>query len=300
MLITLTNLSKSDNIVITDRAAKMNGVITMQIDDIGYNHRHERGFVIDRPNGTGDWLLLVIKSPCVFRLNGKDQKFPANTVVIFSPDQPQFYRADCDEYFDDWLHFWPSDEETALIEQLGITKNAPFELSDTSSLSSIVRSMCYEHYSPNPNKKEINDLYFRILLYKINEKLSRRSDSSKASEGVYFEKLLWIRESIYRWPSRDYTVDDMAKDLSLSRSRFQHLYSDTFGTSVTKDIISSRLSKASELLRTTDTPIKEIALLIGYGHNTSYFVKLFGSIYGMSPGQYRKNNSVIEKKENSQ
>ena len=150
------------------------------------------------------------------------------------------------------------------------------------------------------NKKEINDLYFRILLYKINEKLSRRSDSSKASEGVYFEKLLWIRESIYRWPSRDYTVDDMAKDLSLSRSRFQHLYSDTFGTSVTKDIISSRLSKASELLRTTDTPIKEIALLIGYGHNTSYFVKLFGSIYGMSPGQYRKNNSVIEKKENSQ
>ena len=83
----------------------------------------------------------------------------------------------------------------------------------------------------------------------------------------------------------------MAKDLSLSRSRFQHLYSETFGTSVTKDIISSRLNKASELLITTDMPVKDIALMIGYGHNTSYFVKLFGSVYGISPGQYRKNHS---------
>ena len=271
----------------------------MQIDDIGFNHRHERSFVIDRPDGIGDWLLLIIKSPCIFRVNGKERKYGANTVIIYTPDIPQYYRADCDEYFDDWLHFWPADEDTSLLEKLGIPTNIPFELPNTSELSSIISNMCYEHYSSNPNKKEISDSYFRILLYKIDEKLSSRRDSSKMSEGAYFEKLLYIRESIYRWPSRDYTVDDMAKDLSLSRSRFQHLYSETFGTSVTKDIISSRLAKASELLRTTDTPIKDIALLIGYGHNTSYFVKLFGSIYGMSPGQYRKNNTAPEKPEKS-
>lgn len=271
----------------------------MQIDDIGYNHRHERDFVVDRPNGAGDWLLLVIKSPAVYRVDGKEFNLPGNVLLIYTPDHPQYYRADCDEYFDDWIHFWPTDEEIALIDSLGIKTNIPLELSDSTSLSTLVRNMCYEHYSANANRKDVVNHYFSILLYKINEKLSCRLDTSKISESVYFEKLLWIRESIYRWPSRDYTIDDMAKDLSLSRSRFQHLYNETFGTSVTKDVITSRLDRATELLKTSDIPIKDIAVLIGYGHNTSYFVKLFGNVYGMSPGQYRKLHSLPQQNDRS-
>lgn len=269
----------------------LTGVIGLLINDIGYNHRHEKDFVIDRPDGTADWLLLIIKSPAVYRYDSKEVRMPANVLIIYTPGAPQYYRADCLEYFDDWMHFRPTDEDVALIEQLGITLNVPLQLTESENISSIVRNMCYEHYSSNIGRTEVSDLYFRILLYKIREKLNPDRDPSRIPENAYSERLMWIRDSIYRWPSRDYTVDDMAKDLSLSRSRFQHLYSETFGTSVTKDIISSRLNKASELLITTDMPVKDIAMMIGYGHNTSYFVKLFGSVYGISPGQYRKNHS---------
>ncbi len=265
----------------------------MLIDDIGYNHRHEKDFVIDRPDGTGDWLLLIIKSPAVYRYDGKEVRKPANVLLIYTPGTPQYYRADCLEYFDDWMHFRPSEEDIALFDQLGIATNVPLQLTESDNLSSIVRNMCYEHYSSNIGRTEVSDLYFRILLYKIREKLVSATNPSRGTESAYYERLSWIRDSIYRWPSRDYTVDDMAKDLSLSRSRFQHLYSETFGTSVTKDIINSRLNKATELLITTDMPVKDIALMIGYGHNTSYFVKLFGSVYGISPGQYRKDHSKV-------
>ena len=266
-------------------------MIYLKIDDIGYNHRHERDFIIDRPEGAGDWLLLLIKSPAVYRSGDKEIRMPGGVLLIYSPGTPQYYRADCAEYFDDWMHFWPDEKDIELMYSLGIKTNVPQQLSDASGLSTIIGSMCYEHYSSNQNKNAVSDLYFRILLYKASENLNKR-DNPRLSESMYAEKLLWIRDSIYRWPSRDYTVDDMAKELSLSRSRFQHIYSETFGTSVTKDIITSRLNKASELLRTTDTPVKDIALIIGYGHNASYFVKLFGSIYGMSPGQYRKTHSI--------
>ncbi|MBR4626237.1 MAG: helix-turn-helix transcriptional regulator [Ruminococcus sp.] len=266
----------------------------MKIDDIGYNHRHEKDFVVDRPNGVGDWLLLIIKSPAVYRCGGREFRLPGNVLLIYTPGTQQYYRADCAEYFDDWMHFWPDDSEISLIHSLGIKTNVPLQLSESSGLSAIMGNMCFEHYSSNANRDKVSDHYFRILLYKASEKLSRNS-SVRTAENLYAEKLLYIRESIYRWPSRDYTVDDMAKELSLSRSRFQHIYSETFGTSVTKDIIASRLNKASELLRTTDTPVKDIALIIGYGHNASYFVKLFGSIYGMSPGQYRKTHSGKDK-----
>lgn len=38
----------------------------MRMDEIGYNHKHDKTFLIDRPNGAGDWLLLAVKSKAVF------------------------------------------------------------------------------------------------------------------------------------------------------------------------------------------------------------------------------------------
>ena len=69
-------------------------------------------------------------------------------------------------------------------------------------------------------------------MYKTSEKLSKKRTFTDRPEGIYSEKVLWIRQSIYRWPGRDYSIDDMAKELSLSRSRVQHLYPETFGVSV--------------------------------------------------------------------
>ena len=79
----------------------------------------------------------------------------------------------------------------------------------------------------------------------------------------------------------------MAKELSLSRSRFQHLYTETFGVSVNRDVITSRLNKAAELLKTTDLSVKDVGINVGYA-NTSYFVKAFGNFYGLTPLQYRQ------------
>lgn len=266
----------------------------MRMHEIGYNHRHDRSFYIERPEGTGDWLMLIIKSPAYFRLDGTDVKTASCSFVIFAPGVPQYYRPAGDEYFDDWLHFWPSDEELELISSLGIPLNRPVNISDIADVSAIARNMCFEHYSSNTYKEKSVDLCFQLMLYKLSEKMNSAAIKSKANEGAYFEQLMWIRESIYRWPSRDYSIDDMAAELSLSRSRFQHLYTETFGVSVNKDVITSRLRKAAEMLRTTDLSVKDIGIMIGYG-NTSYFVKLFGNAYGLPPLQYRnaekdKNN----------
>ncbi len=263
----------------------------MNMDEIGYNHRHEREFHVERPEGTGDWLMLIIKSPVILRVGEEEIKSPAGTLMIYQPGVPQFYRPDCDEYFDDWIHFLPDDTDIALIHELGLPLNTPAKLTEYTEVSSIVDRMCYEQYSANAYRKETVQLYFRLLLYKLSEKINRGNVPGGDHPKAYVEKLHWIRESIYRWPSREYTVDDMAKDLSLSRSRFQHLYSETFDTSVSKDIINSRLSRTAELLTTTDLPVKDIALLVGYGNNSSYLVRLFKSIYGISPGQYRKTNT---------
>lgn len=264
----------------------------MHMDAIGYNHRHEQDFNIERPEGTADWLLLIIKSPVAFKVKDQKFRFPAHTFIIYTPQTPQYYSADCEEYFDDWMHFIPDKEEANLLSDLKIPLNVPIALSDTQSCSEIVTKMCYEFYSRNNHRTTSVDLLFRLLLYKLNEEIEKTAKTAKRTSNVYSEKLMWIRESIYRWPSRDYTVDDMAAELSLSRSRFQHIYSNFFGNSVSKDILSARLNKASELLKTTRFPIKDISRLVGYGDNVSYFVRIFRSNIGLSPGQYRKRHII--------
>ncbi|MGN0648760.1 MAG: helix-turn-helix domain-containing protein [Oscillospiraceae bacterium] len=259
----------------------------MRMDEIGYNHKHDRNFYIDRPNGAGDWLILVVKTPAIFRINGETRKMPSQSFIIYTSDFPQYYCPDCDVYYDDWIHFWPDDDEILLMKQLELPLNEPVSVADVADISSIARNMCFEHYSGNPHRKESVDLYFRLMLYKMSEKIAARFDPSNVTEGRYFEELLWMRESIYRWPGRDWSIDEMAKELSLSRSRFQHLYTDTFGVSINKDIIHSRLEKAAELLRVSDLSLSDIASIIGY-HGMPYFLRQFKAAYDMTPAQYRK------------
>ena len=260
----------------------------MKIDEIGYNHRHSHDFCINRPYGTNSWLMLIVKSPAHFRIDGKDIRTSAHSIIIYKPYTPQYYYPATEEYYDDWLHFFPDEKEQQLMEELSIPLDTPVNISDITDMSAMMRSMCFEHYSSNPYKEQSIELYFKLLILKISEKLRRKEQSHEKPEGIYSDKLIWIRQSIYRWPDRDYSIDDMAKELSLSRSRFQHLYTETFGVSVNKDVITSRLTKAAELLKTTDLSVKDVGINVGYG-NTSYFVKIFGSFFGQTPLQYKQS-----------
>ncbi len=257
----------------------------MRMDEIGYHHRHDPLFCIDRPNGAGDWLFLVIKTPAVFRIEGKEIKVKADSYILYTPEYPEYYYADHEEYVDDWIHFGPDEEEEALIREL-LPLNTPVYLGDIAAVSKIVRNMCYEFYSAHIHRQNTVDLYLKLLIYKVHEQIILRQPSQGFSESLYGDRLMWIRECIYRWPCRDWNVDTIAGELALSRSRFQHLYSDTFGTSVTQDLILSRIQFACNLLKHTEMSIGEIADTCLYS-NPSYFIRQFKKITGMTPSAYR-------------
>ncbi|MBR2284158.1 MAG: helix-turn-helix transcriptional regulator [Ruminococcus sp.] len=259
----------------------------MRMDETGFNHRHEKSFYIDRPEGTGDWLLLATKTKAVFRTDGRDVQYPANTFVIYTPGTPQYYRADGTEYIDDWIHFGPDKDEQQLMEKLGIPLNRPVSVQSLSLASDIIAAMCHEHYSSNQYRQESVDLYFRLLIYKLGEYAAEAMEPEGEQQSLYIEKLTWLRDCIYRWPSRDWNVDDMAAEASLSRSRLQHLYSETFGTSISKDIIASRMAKAEELLKDPELSIHDVAMTVGCS-TASYFNRLFRSAYGKTPSEFRR------------
>ena len=255
---------------------------------VGYHHIHDDKFVIDRPDGSGDWLMLIVKTPAVFYIDGEEIHTKAGSYIIFPLHAPLKYSADGGEYIDDWLHFFPDDEDLRLFEELDIPLNKPVHIGDVNAVSAIMRNICFEFYSAHQKRNEIVTLYLRMMLYKFNEQVTFHYNDTFLTDTKYMHSLLWIRESIFRWPEQEWNVDFFANELGISRSRFQHLYITAFGSTMIQDIIDSRIQRSCELLTNTDTKIEEIAEVCGYS-SVSHFVKLFREKTGVTPAVYRKN-----------
>ena len=90
----------------------------MRMDEIGWHSVHGADFINEREHGAGDWVFLLIKSPCRIFADGEMRQFPAYTWILYTPDACQKYGADGAEYYDDWMHFAPDAEEEALLRAL--------------------------------------------------------------------------------------------------------------------------------------------------------------------------------------
>ena len=81
-------------------------------------------------------------------------------------------------------------------------------------------------------------------------------------------------------------LQDVAKAVNMSKSRFSTVFSQTTGQSFTEYLIYLRLSKAKELLKSSNLKSSQIATEIGY-NDSHYFSYIFKKNVGMTPSDYR-------------
>ena len=102
-----------------------------------------------------------------------------------------------------------------------------------------------------------------------------------------------IRRDIYANPAHKWTVDEMARSLTLSRAYFQRLYKENFGLSVSSDIITARITYAKRLIKEGKLPIYIIAEKCGYSSEI-YFMQQFKKETGLTPTQYQNQDDDAE------
>ena len=81
-------------------------------------------------------------------------------------------------------------------------------------------------------------------------------------------------------------LQDVAKAVSMSGSRFSTVFSQQTGQTFTEYLMYLRLSKAKELLRTTNERSSKIAREVGY-NDSHYFSYIFKKNTGITPSEYR-------------
>lgn len=259
----------------------------------GFNTRYSSSFMMFRPYGLPDYLLLLLKTQTRFTLNNESFEVPANNIVIIDRGTPYRYHSIDGDYMDDWIHFDCDSDE--LLRKTGLVFNKPISLANPSRFSNYIQQLLWENtYAPNRFRNENVSMMMQLLLNNIAAAYLAGNVPQQYSP--YYVSMQNLRLSIQAAPSENYTVATLAEQLDISSSYFQHLYSSFFGVSFQADLINMRVEQAKALLYSTDLPVEHIAELCGYASQV-HFYRQFRQKTGVTPAKYRNSrNGVTTKK----
>lgn len=103
------------------------------------------------------------------------------------------------------------------------------------------------------------------------------------------ESLLFqAKEYINHNYSKAVMLEEVADKIGLSSYYLSKLFKERFQVTFIEYLTNTRIEKAKDLLLDGKTPLKEIALTIGY-KDPNYFSRVFKKETGLSPREYRNN-----------
>ncbi|MFD4870672.1 AraC family transcriptional regulator [Streptomyces sp. NPDC058412] len=95
--------------------------------------------------------------------------------------------------------------------------------------------------------------------------------------------------AIHRDPATPWTVAKLAAEAGLSRAPFARRFAMLIGQPPLGYLTWWRMTTAARLLRTSDAPLRSIAVQVGYTSEFA-FANAFKRTYGTAPGAYRRNS----------
>jgi len=111
--------------------------------------------------------------------------------------------------------------------------------------------------------------------------------SGRLRDFYIHEALTFIEQNF----QNDISVEDIADTCGLNRSYFGKIFKEALGKTTQEFLLNYRMTKATELLKLTRLSIGDISKAVGYG-NPLHFSRAFKNVYGISPREWRNQNSI--------
>ena len=113
---------------------------------------------------------------------------------------------------------------------------------------------------------------------------SRSNSSTKVTRKFINEFIAIVENNI---PNEDFSVDDICREIGISRVQLYRKVKALIGYNVNDYISTVRLQKAKFLLADMQYTISEVAFKVGYS-SQAYFSTVFKSKFSLTPSEYRE------------
>jgi len=250
------------------------------INRVRHRWAESAGFVLNRPQGIPEYILLHFLSPVELTFDGKTVPAEKGSFIVFSPGTPHGFVAH-EALLHDWLHL--SGEMGELMNRFGLSLNHLYQTDQSAGISDIVAFLENEFFIRRPYWPELSQAKLHEMLIRISHCVHAPQLPLHVRDETA-EHLREVRTRILSSPWHSWSIAELAQKVNLSESRLYAVYKAVFGISPRKDLILFRIEKAKMLLQ-SGSSVSSVAEQLGYG-SVYHFIRQFKQLTGITPKQF--------------
>lgn len=242
---------------------------------------YDKSYHLARQTYNSLLILQVMDGTFTYVKNGEAVTARAGeTVILDCYKEHEYYTADGCEAI--WAHICGGNA-TALYEEIAANRGNRIRSEDAQHIEHILFRI-FERLGRGEPPAELAlslDVYSLLTALLSPQRAVRQKNGSDA------EDMQRVKQYIASHLEENLSVKSLAEKAHMSPSRFSRVFKQQTGFSPYDYVLTSRLSRAKELLRKTDMSITAIAYEIGF-NSESNFIYFFNENEGISPGKFRK------------
>lgn len=256
----------------------------------GYaNHKHHR---VNRVSTTDEYdfkhtynLHLVLDGKGVIQSEGRAYELSAGTGFLYGPGVPQIYGAvERDPWNIRWVHF-NGNHMDELLDGKGVGQVWMFTLQDFPYMKRLMEEMM----ELGRQYKVENESKLSALLYELLVAIQQHAAPLHTQPMNIAASCKQVADYIRNHCTASLSLSELAKQSGYSMHYFSRKFHEIIGKKPIEYVMESRVLYAKRLLLSTDLSVKHIALESGFTQ-TSYFIRSFRRVEGMTPEQFRMQN----------
>ena len=154
-------------------------------------------------------------------------------------------------------------------------------------LAQLVGLVGDESRAQRPAREVVLSRLLEVLFIEALRSTAEAATSQGLARGLADLRIAHAIRAMHERPSHAWTMADLAKEATLSRSAFFERFKRKVGVAPMAYLLAWRMALAKQMLRQNESPIAEIAERVGY-RSVSAFSVAFARCAGQSPAHYAR------------
>jgi AraC family transcriptional regulator, arabinose operon regulatory protein len=243
-------------------------------------HEAMRPCLVDRPEGTGDYLFMLFHDDVHIRARREDFIRPRGSLMIWTPRDGHFYGRETAPWDHSWFHC-AGRHIPQILRAARIPVREPFAVSDPLILENFLLETAAELNGwRRPDETILRNL-FENFIRRLARHIFRKAERLAPAE------LLALRAHVENRFAEKLRLRDLARRVGWSVPHLCTEFKRFFGLPVVQYLMQVRMNQAAYLLRDHNRRVGEIAAIIGYP-DLYTFSKMFKRSFGLSPRNFRR------------
>ncbi|WMJ22173.1 AraC family transcriptional regulator [Paludicola sp. MB14-C6] len=228
-------------------------------------------------------LHYVVDGHGYFKNQSGEYRLSKGQGFLITPGETTIYWADREEpweYY--WVGFKGVDAEL-LLELCSLSMATPIVRCDETEEVKKMFSEMFQSYTQS-NSREYSMLgYFYLILANLMSQ-TKQNGYTSSNVKMYINNAIEYINNNY---SYDINITKLSDYIGIDRTYLYRIFMDYINISPEQYLLKVRMTKAANLLKTTEHSVLQIALSTGY-KDASHFSTTFKKYFNVSPSDYRK------------